>query len=193
MNTLPFQHHSTRLKSAILCLLAPMFLFGCGSGSGSGSDNDSKPAATIKQSKVKSYKQESTLKGRVTYKDEIIESGEVVVSNEKGDVIAKGELTGQQYKVKIPAGTKLPLIITFIPDPDSPTTEKLKTVAIHNSMTKYDVSEITTAITKRAKAMGGYTHKNMIMAADDRVGVPDSNKTSTGFRGDPTKQYGGWH
>jgi len=31
------------------------------------------------------------------------------------------------------------------------------------------------------------------MAADSTVGVPDANKTSTGFRGDPTKQYGGWH
>lgn len=41
--------------------------------------------------------------------------------------------------------------------------------------------------------MGGYTRANLVRAAEETVHVPDANKTSTGWRGDPTTQYGGWH
>ena len=46
---------------------------------------------------------------------------------------------------------------------------------------------------KAAKAMGGYNRANMIHAAENTVHTPDANKTTTGWRGDPTTQYGGWH
>jgi hypothetical protein len=52
---------------------------------------------------------------------------------------------------------------------------------------------LTTSIAKKAQALGGYTHANMVQAAEDTAKVPDANKTTAGFRGDPTTQYGGWH
>jgi hypothetical protein len=52
---------------------------------------------------------------------------------------------------------------------------------------------LTTAIAKAAKTMGGYTRTNMVRAAEETVSVPEGNKTSTGWKGDPTTQYGGWH
>jgi hypothetical protein len=83
--------------------------------------------------------------------------------------------------------------LTLIPDPQSESQDKLIAVAIYPTIKKYDINDYTTLIAKKAKAMGGYTHSNMVLAADSTVGVPEANKTSTGFRGDPTKQYGGWH
>jgi hypothetical protein len=52
---------------------------------------------------------------------------------------------------------------------------------------------LTTAIAKKAQSMGGYNHANMVRAAEGTIAVPDANKTTEGFRGDPTTQYGGWH
>ncbi len=39
--------------------------------------------------------------------------------------------------------------------------------------------------------MGGFTRANMILAAENTVHTPDANKTTTGWRGDPTTQNGG--
>jgi hypothetical protein len=52
---------------------------------------------------------------------------------------------------------------------------------------------LTTFIAKKAKTLGCYNHANMVRAAEDTASVPDSNKTTEEFRGDPTTQYGGWH
>ncbi len=66
-------------------------------------------------------------------------------------------------------------------------------MVVQADINRYDISPLTNAIAQQAKALGGYTLRNMTQAAEDGVHVPDANKTSTGFRGDPTKQYGGWH
>ena len=97
---------------------------------------------------------------------------------------------GNHYSVTIPSGTVLPLILTFSTEENK---DKLVAVALYPAIKVYDINDTSTAIASSAKTRGGYTHKNMVFAADNLVGVPDANKTSTGFRGDPTKQYGGWH
>jgi hypothetical protein len=66
-------------------------------------------------------------------------------------------------------------------------------VVVDADVTNYDINSFTTNIAAKAKSLGGYTRKNMILAASDSVHTPDANKTSAGFRGDPTSQYGGWH
>ena len=66
-------------------------------------------------------------------------------------------------------------------------------VVIHPTITRYDINPLTTAIAKKAMALGGYTDTNMRQAAESTVSVPDADKTSAGFRGDPTQHYGGWH
>ena len=71
--------------------------------------------------------------------------------------------------------------------------EKLITAVVHPTITQYDINPLTTLIAKKAKSMGGYSHANMVRAAEGTVTVPDANKTTEGFRGDPTTQYGGWH
>jgi hypothetical protein len=71
--------------------------------------------------------------------------------------------------------------------------EKLVSVVLYDNVTKYFIDPSTTAIAKAAKAMGGYTRANLVRAAEDTTHTPDANKTTAGWRGDPTTQYGGWH
>jgi hypothetical protein len=153
-----------------------------------GQQKESKP--TVK-AKVHSYKQIKNLRGEVTDAKGPVLEGVINVTDSKGKVVASTQLENtRHYTVDIPAGTTLPIVLSI---KSANQTEKLQAVIISTAIAKYDISTMTTKIAKRAKELGGYTHSNMIMAADSTIGVLESNKTSTGFRGDPTRQYGGWH
>jgi hypothetical protein len=149
-----------------------------------------KPAQIIKK-----YQQDTVLDGAVSGKSAAIKIGVIKASNLSGKVIAQTQLNNSnRYSLTIPANTPLPIILEFYPDAaDKINTDKLIAVVIHDSITHYDISSLSNSIAQTAQALGGYTHTNMVRAAEDTVHVPDANKTSTGFRGDPTKQYGGWH
>lgn len=173
--------------------LATLLLFGFLITACDNNAKTNKKSFSVKQ-KTQKFTTEATLKGKVSNKKEVFNSGEIKVTNDKGKIIATTQLqNGNHYSVKIPAGTELPLILSFFPDSSNSNKDKLVSVALYPTIKKYDINELTTLIAKTAKSLGGYTHTNMVMAADRTVGVPDANKTSTGFRGDPTKQYGGWH
>lgn len=109
---------------------------------------------------------------------------EVKAVDESNNLIASATVENGRYKLEIPAQTKLPIVLQsgdFI------------SVVVDADVTNYDINSFTTNIAAKAKSLGGYTRKNMVLAASDSVHTPDANKTSTGFRGDPTSQYGGWH
>ncbi len=174
------------MLSLFIVLFVAQFISAC--------DNNDKDKTTSPiQQKTQKYTKATTLKGKVSNKKGALYSGEIKVSDSQGKVVATTRLKkDNHYSVTIPAGTELPIILTYYPKENNDK-DKLISVVIYTSITKYDISELTTLIAKNAKALGGYTHTNMVRAAGNTVGVPDSNKTSTGFRGDPTKQYGGWH
>ncbi|MGB4499317.1 MAG: hypothetical protein WBI40_11535 [Methylococcaceae bacterium] len=100
------------------------------------------------------------------------------------NIIASANVENGRYKIEIPAQTKLPILLRC---------DNLISVVIDADVKNYDINSFTTGIAAKAKALGGYTRQNMISAASNSVHTPDANKTSTGFRGDPTSQYGGWH
>ena len=100
------------------------------------------------------------------------------------NVVASASVQNGRYQLEIPAQTKLPIILHY---------DNLIAVAIDADITTYDINELTTAIAAKAQALGGYSRNNLVLAASNSVHTPDANKTSTGFRGDPTSQYGGWH
>lgn len=100
------------------------------------------------------------------------------------NVIASINIENGRYQLDIPAQTKLPIELHY---------DKFIAVVVDTDSTSYDINSLTTNIAAKAKALGGYTRQNMILAASNSVNTPDANKTSTGFRGDPTSQYGGWH
>ncbi|MCK4841915.1 MAG: hypothetical protein KAT04_08530 [Methylococcales bacterium] len=178
---------SNIIHSLIITLLFSIILISC-----SKSDNNNKKNLLGSQ-KVEKYTKDTLLKGKVSNKKGIKISGEIKVTDSKGKTVLTSQLQKSNYQITLPAGTELPITLTFFPDSNGSDKNKLIAVVIYTSIKKYDINELTTLIAKKAKALGGYTHSNMVLAADSTVGVPDANKTSTGFRGDPTKQYGGWH
>lgn len=156
-----------------------------------GCDKSNQSNQSIRQV-IKKYDKATILEGTVSNNDGPIKAGSIKVTDNKEQLVASTILqNSSQYSVEIPANTVLPIVLTFYPEPDN--AEKLIAAVVHPAITKYDINPLTTAIAKKAKSMGGYNHANMVRAAEGTATVPDANKTTEGFRGDPTTQYGGWH
>lgn len=171
-----------KLSNLVAILLAAGLISACG--------NEAQQAMP---EPVKKYERAHTLQGSVSNNSGFIKSGKVEARLVNGQLVAETTLENSaRYQLDIPPGTELPLILNFLPEAGS-NGEKLISVAVQPDISKYDINPSTNAIAKQAKALGGYTLRNMTRAAEDMVHVPDANKTSTGFRGDPTTQYGGWH
>jgi hypothetical protein len=171
------------LYTLLLLLMASCFLTGC--------EKSNQNTASINQA-IKKYEQATTLQGAVSNNDGPIKAGTIKVTDNNEELVASTSLQNNgHYSVEIPANTVLPIVLTFYPE--TANGEKLITAVIHPAITKYDINPLSTSIAKKAQAMGGYTHANMVRAAEGTVTVPDANKTTAGFRGDPTTQYGGWH
>ncbi len=176
---------SITFPKLLFTLLFSLFLNGCGN------DTEKKPGFITQQAAQK-YAEETMLSGRVSNKKGNIRTGSVTATDNMDKFIATTQVNKDgHYSLTIPANTALPITLSHASSDSKK--DKLISVVIYASFKKYDINDLTTLIAKKAKSLGGYTHSNMTIAADATVGVPDANKTSTGFRGDPTKQYGGWH
>jgi len=176
---------SITLPTLFLITIVSLLLNGCNN------DTDKK-SAIVSQQAIQKYTIDTTLSGKVSNKEGTIREGIVKASDSHNKLITSTEVDKDgHYTLTIPANTELPITLSHsLTGSDK---DKLISVVIYASYKKYDINDLTTLIAKKAKSLGGYTHSNMTIAADQTVGVPDANKTSTGFRGDPTSQYGGWH
>jgi len=170
-------------------ILTPILLIICSTLVMTGCNKEPKTAKTT-QTAIKSFQQSALLQGVVSNNSGVIKAGKVEATNENGQIISQTTVENGHYRLQIPAHTALPVLLSFSPETG---TERLVAVVINDSVTEYYINPTTTAIAKAAKAAGGYTHANMVRAAENTTHVPDANKTSTGWRGDPTTQYGGWH
>lgn len=169
----------------ILCLLWALGLFACG--------ND-KPAKVVETETIQKYEREVVLQGSVSTNGSAVKSGLVEARLVSGQLLASMELDNSpRFKITIPAGTVLPVVLSYATSANTPEADKLLSVVVQTGVYRYDINPLTHAIASQARSMGGYSFKNMTQAAADSVHVPDANKTTTGFRGDPTTQYGGWH
>lgn len=156
--------------------------------------NNSNQSSTSYSQTVKKYAQATTLEGIVSDSHGRVRAGRVKVIDTAHQPIAMADIQSNgQYRVEVPADTALPIVLSFHADANQANAELLIAAVIDPMISKYDINPLTTAIANKAKAMGGYTRANLIIAAEETVAVPASNKTSEGFRGDPTTQYGGWH
>ena len=161
-----------------------------------GCDNTAKPKLNP-QTSSKKYSQTAQLYGTIVQDKGIVtSSGRVLATttDNQAQTISETRLANtNHYRLEIPANTVLPLLLTYLPNDDDTKSQKLLTVAVEPDITQYDLNPLSTAIAKKAAQLGGYTRANMITAAESTIAAPAENKTSTGFRGDPTTQYGGWH
>lgn len=157
-------------KKFILALLNGLLLNACNEM------QQSKPAVQ----KVEKYTATSVLlSGKVENK-----TGNVEAIDNAQNVIASAAVENGRYKIEIPAQTQLPIVLQA---------GDLISVVVDTDLKSYDINALTTTIAQKAKALGGYTRQNLVLAASNSVHTPDANKTSTGWRGDTTTQYGGWH
>ncbi|WP_150046176.1 hypothetical protein [Methylomonas rhizoryzae] len=166
-------------------LVAGAMLSGC----------DSKPSAAVTEKpRAENYQTVKTLQGLVTLDEGPAKTGIVKALSEQGKVLAETRLEdGPHYAIDIPAGTELPIVLAYYPSAEAGEKQGMISVVVHAAASKFDINTLSTRIAKQAKALGGYTHKNLVRAAEESGTVPAANKTTAGFRGDPTTQYGGWH
>ncbi len=151
--------------------------------------NDHKPQHTVAiQQAPKTFATATLLKGKVSDKGGVIKTGSISLNDAQNHLIASTPLHNGHYQLEVPEHTPLPAILSI-----ATTDSVLLSVIVDPSVSQYDINPLTTAIAKKAQALGGYTRANMVVAAESMINAPDANKTSTGFRGDPTTQYGGWH
>lgn len=171
------------LNTLLLLFMTACFLTAC--------EKSNQNTASLKQS-VKKYEQATILEGLVTDNDGPVKAGKIeVTDNVKKSIASAAIQNNGHYSIEIPENTVLPIVLTFYPE--GANEEKLITAVVHPAITRYDINPLSTSIAKKALEMGGYTHANMVRAAESTATVPDANKTTSGFRGDPTTQYGGWH
>lgn len=164
-----------------LLLLIVLLVSGC---------EQSQKTTSFTQSTIKKFSKDTTLEGTVSTGRMLIKTGTVEITDEKGQKIKEVTVENGHFLTAIPAGTQLPLLLNFTSKTHP---EKMVSVVLYENITKYFIDPSTTAIAKAAKEMGGYNRANLTRAAEETTHVPDSNKTTGGWRGDPTTQYGGWH
>lgn len=176
---------TTRFYILLMLFIASCWLTGC-------EKSNQNPNTTPQV--VKKYPTATMLEGVVSNSQGRVKAGRIKVIDENNQPIATAEVQNNgQYQVEIPANTALPILLTFHADASQANAEQLIVAVIDPLVSKYNISPLTTAIANKAKAMGGYTRTHLMIAAEEMVSVPDSNKTSAGWKGDPTTQYGGWH
>lgn len=171
----------TVLFTALLASVSSLVITAC---------NQNQETPKVSQAIVKKYTRTTFLEGEVSDNNETIKTGKVKASDENGRVITRADVDNGHYRIEIPRDTVLPVILTFT---SNLVKEELVAVVTHDTITRHAINPTSTAIAKAAKAMGGYSSANMAFAAQRGVHVPDKNKTTSGWRGDPTAQYGGWH
>ncbi len=173
------------IRILIVCLGATFWLTAC-------NDNTSSPSTAASPTR---------LTGHVSNDDGPVDKARIEAKDAKGQVAAKTELQGgsNAYQLSLPAGTAYPVILTAYPlaNPN----EVLKAAVPSSLASEQDISPVTTIIVDTALSLGGINEPNLAKAAGAAIalrkksggGGGGGGATTESFKGDPTKQYGGWH
>ncbi|MDD2722455.1 MAG: hypothetical protein PHH59_00335 [Methylovulum sp.] len=180
MNT-PITWHGIKLHhwSMLLALCLASIITAC---------EKNQPQTIAIQQGSKTFINATVLSGTVSDKNGTVKTGSVDLNDAQNHLLVSAALDNGHYRLEVPENTALPVVLSV-----STGTGALLSVVVDPSINQYDINSLTTAIAKKAQALGGYSRANMVVAAESMINAPDANKTSTGFRGDPTTQYGGWH
>ena len=133
-----------------------------------------------------------TINGSVSFRHEPITEGTVIVKDSSGQTISSIELNGKShYSVNITGNADYPIILSL-----SYNDKELRAVVISDHTNRQDLSSMSTLVVESAENLGGFTHENMLIAAKNAINSSQTRSgkgTQAGFKGDPTKQFGGWH
>lgn len=167
---------------ALLSVLAgTLALAGCGPSSTPGSSSGSGTA-------------EARVSGVVLGDEGPAPKAKVEAKDRNGAVVAQAEAGADaHYSLKIPAGAAYPLILSATAEGEP---SALKAAVTSDLVADQDISPVTTLVVDTALSLGGLTEANLAKAAGAAIAQRKSSGGSggsAGFKGDPTKQYGGWH
>lgn len=156
-------------------------LTACGPASNSGASGG--PAAA-----------EAKISGLVLSEEGPAPQAKIEAQDRNGGVVAKAEAGGDaHYSLKIPAGAAYPLVLSATVAGGN---AALKAAVTSDLVSDQDISPVTTLVVDTALSLGGLTEANLAKAAGAAIAQRKStggSGGSAGFKGDPTKQYGGWH
>jgi len=103
------------------------------------------------------------------------------------------ELQGDgHFRIRIPASAGYPVVLKAKLEMG----KILEAVVTNNQVKEQDISPYTDLVVKSARLRGGLTPENITGAAGAAINMRRSQggkRSSSGFKGDLTKQYGGWH
>jgi len=161
-----------------LILMPVLLMTGCSDSSTSG-----KPA--LSSAAVQ-------LRGIVANREGLVGEGQVVIKDSNGRTITTVKLQGEKgYTATIPANTSFPIILSV-----SNEGKQLRAVVLNPETDKQDITIMSTLVVESAENLGGFTRENMARAATNAINqsrTKSGKGTVSGFKGDPTKQFGGWH
>lgn len=175
----------TSKLAATLALAALTLFTGCDDGGTAARSSNSAPAK---------------LTVSVLTDDGPASAARIEAKDASGSVIAKAELKdGAKASLSIPAGSAYPLIVFAYPE-ENPN-QALKAAVTDSQASEQDISPVTTIVVDTALSLGGITETNLAKAAGAAIaqrkrsggGGGGGGATTESFKGDPTKQYGGWH
>lgn len=154
-----------------------------------------------KQPSFPSSSAPARLNGHVFNDDGPVTDAQIEVRDARDQVVTRTEIKGSaQYSLTLPTGISYPLIIKA--QPANPGEPPIKAAVTSNLATDQDLSPVTTIVVDTALSLGGLTEANLTKAAGAAIlqrkksgggSGGGGGTTSQSFKGDPTKQYGGWH
>jgi hypothetical protein len=167
----------TTIRSLFLSTL--LALGGCGDSSHPGSSQSAAPAS---------------ITGIVLQDETPITKARIEATDSAGKVIANTEVGGDgHYRIAIPVGAKYPVVLSASFEGEG---SPLKAAVTSDLATDQNISSVTTIVVNTAMNLGGLTEINLAKAAGAAISQRKStggSGGSAGFKGDPTKHYGGWH
>lgn len=135
----------------------------------------------------------ATLSGSVIGDEGPVKEAQVELRDSHGQVLGKTALHGgSRYSLPAPKSGVYPVVIVAT----TAGGETLKAVMTKPATTGQDLTPMSTLLVEAAQQLGGFSEENMAKAARAAIGqrqVQGGNRSSSGFKGDLTKQYGGWH
>jgi len=165
------------IRSLFLSTL--LALGGCGDSSHPGSSQSAAPAS---------------ITGIVLQDETPITKARIEATDSAGKVIAYTEVGGDgHYRIAIPVGAKYPVVLSASFEGEG---SPLKAAVTSDLATDQNISSVTTIVVNTAMNLGGLTEINLAKAAGAAISQRKStggSGGSAGFKGDPTKHYGGWH
>jgi len=137
--------------------------------------------------------------GHLVNDDGPVTQGRIEAHGAANAIVARGELNGSpQYTLSLPAGTRYRLVL--VATAAAPGAPALKAAVTGPESREQDLSPVTTIVVATALSLGGVNEANLAKAAGAAIaqrkksgGGGGAGATSQCFKGDPTKQYGGWH